>query len=314
MTAHGSRNMLLGITTAALFALADSSHGAERNFCAMTAHALFDACNAQVAADNNVARAVCINISDPAARDQCFEQRKEDRIDGLQLCSDQRDWRLSACTSLGNGRYDPNFDPAHFDDPKSPTNPNAYFPLAVHDRWDYAGGGEHDTVEVADATKLIDGVPCIVVKDVVTDSSNNDLRESTNDWYASAKDGNTWYCGEETAEFESFDNDNPRVPELVDIEGSFKVGRDGAKPGIIALASPKPGDVYLEEFSLANAEDVTEILSTTYTFGNDPELDHLVPQQLADRFCSGNCIVTKNFSLLEPGIIARKYYALGIGV
>jgi len=28
----------------------------------------------------------------------------------------------------------------------------------------------------------------------------------------------------------------------------------------------------------------------------------------------GICVVTKNFSLLEPGIFARKYYAPGIGV
>ena len=102
-------------------------------------------------------------------------------------------------------------------------------------------------------------------------------------------------------------------PELVIIDGSFKAGRDGDKPGIIALASPKVGDVYLEEFSLGNAEDVTEILSTTYSYGHDPVLDEGVPGALAQRFCAGNCAVTKNYSLLEPGLFARKYYARGIG-
>jgi hypothetical protein len=72
--------------------------------------------------------------------------------------------------------------------------------------------------------------------------------------------------------------------------------------------------VYLKEFSLNNAADVTEVLSTTYSFGKSPELDQLVPQQLAERFCSGDCVVTKNFSLLEPGVFARKYHASGIGV
>jgi hypothetical protein len=38
-----------------------------------------------------------------------------------------------------------------------------------------------------------------------------------------------------------------------------------------------------------------------------------VPPVLAQRFCNGNCIVTKNFSLLEPGLFARKYYARGVG-
>jgi len=88
----------------------------------------------------------------------------------------------------------------------------------------------------------------------------------------------------------------------------------GTNPASSLFASPTKGDVYIEEFSPANAEDVTEILSTTYGFGSDPELDRFVPRQLAERFCSGNCVVTKNFSLLEPGIVARKYTALGIGV
>jgi hypothetical protein len=61
---------------------------------------------------------------------------------------------------------------------------------------------------------------------------------------------------------------------------------------------------------------VTEVLSTTYSFGSGgPELDELVPPDLAALFCSaGDCVVTKNFSLLEPGVFARKYSAPGIGV
>ena len=72
------------------------------------------------------------------------------------------------------------------------------------------------------------------------------------------------------------------------------------------------GDVYLEEFSLG-AEDVTEILSTTYSYGHDLVLDEGVPRVLAQRFCAGNCVVTKNYSLLEPGLFARKYCARGVG-
>ena len=38
-------------------------------------------------------------------------------------------------------------------------------------------------------------------------------------------------------------------------------------------------------------------------------------QQLTEeRFCSGDCVLTNNFSLLEPGVFGRKYYARGIGV
>jgi hypothetical protein len=87
-------------------------------------------------------------------------------------------------------------------------------------------------------------------------------------------------------------------------------------PGSIFLAVPKVGDVYVEEASLANAEDVTEVLSTTYAFGNGaPELDQLVPPALAATFCAAaDCVVTKNVSLLEPGVFARKYYARRVGV
>src|SRR5256885_7245022 len=48
---------------------------------------------------------------------------------------------------------------------------------------------------------------------------------------------------------------------------------------------------YLEEYSLGNAEDVTVILSTTYAYGRDPDLDQGVPRRVAERFCAGDCIV-----------------------
>jgi len=179
-------------------------------------------------------------------------------------------------------------------------------------RWEYRGGAESNTVEVLDETKRIEGVTCIVVRDEVR--KGGDLAEATDDWYAQARDGNVWYCGEEVKDFESFDGDDPRRPELVSIDGSFKAGRDGDKPGVIFQALPTAGQSYLEEFSLGNAEDVTEVLSTSYAFGGEAELDRLVPRPLAALLCSGDCVVTRNYSLLEPGVSARKYYARGIGV
>src|SRR5206468_497176 len=76
-----------------------------------------------------------------------------------------------------------------------------------------------------------------------------------------------------------------------------------------------PGETYVEEASLANAEDVTDVLSTTYRYGADAELDRYVPRRLAELFCSArDCVVTRNYSLLEPGIFDRKFYARGVGV
>jgi hypothetical protein len=300
------------LVSGSVLAKGDDDDSDKGRFCSQTANLIFRACGHEVRDDFLIASAKCINVSDQAERAECFADAKASRREGNQLCREQLTGRRDACKSLGEGRYDPDFDPPNFDDPKNPTNPNPYFPLGIGNTWEYRGGDEFNTVKVLNKTKLIDGVTCIVVRDQVF--KDGDLVESTDDWFAQARDRNTWYCGEEVKDFESFDGDDPRRPELVSIDGSFKAGRERDKPGIIFLASPKPGDVYLEEFSLGNAEDVTKILSTTYAFGNDPDLDQFVPEELAQRFCSsGNCVVTKNFSLLEPGVFARKYYAPGVG-
>ena len=49
-------------------------------------------------------------------------------------------------------------------------------------------------------------------------------------------------------------------------------------------------------------------------FGNDAALDTLVPQALADHLCGAGCVVTREFSPLEPDVVEFKYYAPGIGV
>ena len=283
-------------------------------FCTASADALLQGCYAHFIGDRYVRKAVCFNVADSEEREECLADREEQRQEDKELCNEQHLARIRACRVLGEARYDPEFEPELFDDPRSPTKPNPFFPLTVGNKWEYRGGDELNTIEVLNETKLLEGgVRCIVVSDRV--EVGGFAIELTNDWYATAKDGTTWYCGEETAEFETFAGDEPVKEERVSIDGSFKAGRDGDKPGIIFLAQPKVGDVYLEEFSLANAEDVSEVLTTTYKFGQDAELDELVPQALADQLCgAGDCVVTKAFSLLEPGVFERKYWANGIGV
>ena len=286
---------------------------AQGAFCSATAEVMFRACGNQVDEDYWGGIAICVNTEDDRERASCFGDARQERTDGKQLCREQRAGRHSACELLGQARYDPPFEPALFDaDFANPANPNPYFPLGIGNRWEFRSQTQSTRVRVLNETKLIDDVRCIVVRDEVTE--DGDLIESTNDWYAQAKDGTVWYCGEETSEFESFEGDQPRKPERVSIEGSFKAGRDGDKPGIIFLATPAAGQAYVEESSLGNAEDATVVLSTTYSYGKNPTLDQLVPAPLAKLLCAGDCIVTRNFSLLEPGVFERKYYARGIGV
>jgi hypothetical protein len=284
-----------------------------RGFCSETAHTLYAACNAELAADRAVRKGICFNVADAAERDECWEERDAELEDGRVLCKAQKAARLANCRVLGEDRYDPDFDPDQFErDYANLQNPNPFFPLKIGNRWEYRGGDETNTVEILDETKLIEGVTCVVSQDIVV--QNGDLIEDTDDWFCQKKDTSVWYLGEEVKNYESFAGDSPPLPELVDVHGSFKTGRDGDKGGVIFLASPRAGDFYIEEFSPGNAEDVTEVLSTTYAFGRDPELDDRVPQALADRLCgAGDCVVTKNTSPLEPGIFARKYYARGIG-
>ena len=177
-------------------------------------------------------------------------------------------------------------------------NLNPYFPLKVGNRWVYEGGDETITVEVLRATKLIEGVTCIVVNDLVEEDGVK--IEDTDDWYAQREDTrDVWYVGEIVKNFETFDGDRPDEPELVDIDGSWKTGRDGAKPGILIEANPEPGNAYRQEISLGEAEDVAEVLFNTYFYGkppteDSPSLDFGVPEALANAPCSeaDPCVVT----------------------
>ncbi len=285
-----------------------------QNYCSRTADAQSRACGHEATDDFHKARAICINISSQQEREACLAEAEAERTAANQLCGEQLAARKELCGELGEDRYDPDFDPADFDDDfGNLTNPNPYFPLTVGNQWVYEGGDETVTVEVLDKTKLIEGVTCIVVND--RGDEDGELVEDTDDWFGQRTDGTVDYCGEISKNFETFDGDNPMVAELVDIDGSWKAGRDGAKPGTLFPGLPTVGMVYRQEWAPGDAEDAATVLSTNYGFGSDPELDESVPQALAALLCPGNtCVVTGEFSPLSPGGFERKYYATGIGL
>jgi hypothetical protein len=294
----------------------EDDRGGRRGVCSQTANLLFRACGTEAQDDFFKAQAICLNVSDDEERKQCYADAATMRNESRQLCGEQRTARRNVCAALGEARYDPDFDPADFDtDFTNPPNLNPYHPVKIGYHWEYEGEGEVIVIDVLNETKLIEGVTCIVVQDRV--EKDGELIEDTDDWFAQAKNGDVWYCGEEVKDYESFDGDNPKLPELVSIDGSFKAGREGDKPGILFLGSPTPGAVYRQEFSVNNAEDAVRVLSTTYSFGNNPALDQFVPQQLAQLLCSaGDCVVTSDFTPLDPSpeAVERKYYAKGIGL
>ena len=304
--------LTLAIAVASALAAAPAQAG--RPFCSLTAEAQFEACKHEVEDDALSAKAVCLNESSERRREACTDDAREEKREARALCREQRAARLDVCELLGEDRYDPVFDPDDFDDDfVHPASPNPYFPLRVGNRWSYASEDEQTFVRVLDETKRIEGVTCAVVNDRVEE--DGDVIEDTDDWFALGKDSHVVYCGELSQNFELFEGDDPEEPELVELEGSWKTGRDGARHGTIFLAAPVVDVAYRQEFAPGTAEDVAQVLATAYAFGRDRELDRHVPAALARRLCSaGDCVVTAEINPLEPDAFERKYYARGIGL
>lgn len=302
----------LGIAAAVFFVLTGTSEG--RPFCSATARIQFEACLHEVQDDSLTQKAVCLNTADEAERSRCSSDLMATQKEELKLCEEQRNARLDICAAIGEERYNPDFDPANFDvDFTNPPHLNPYYPLKVGNQWTFASPAANETneIEVLASTKLIEGVTCVVSRDLV--KLNGLAKEFTDDWLAQAKNSDVVYCGEEVKDFERFPGDNPNEPELVSIDGSFKVGRNGAKPGIFFLGTPSVGITYRQEYSLGNAEDHATVASTTYGFGNDPVLDEHVPEALAAHLCNNDCVVTVDGLPFDPGVLQRKYFARNIG-
>lgn len=284
----------------------------DRQACSQTSQLMRSACRAETRDDFLVQKARCVNESESGERRECTVEAREAFHEERLNCNDQLAARLEVCDAIGEAPYDPRFEPGDFETSlESLTVPNLYFPMATNHQWIY-GGDEDIQVDILPETKLIDDVTCFVVQDVVRVDGN--LVEDTDDWFAIARaDGGIWYCGEEVKDYEYFEGDSPSLPELVAIDGSFKVERDGDRAGILFPGYPQVGDVFRQEFSLGNAEDIGEVVSTTYSYGYDPELDELVPEELAKLLCRRDCVVVAEYTPIEPGAFERKYYAPGIG-
>lgn len=302
------------LTTVALsWGFVAAAPAAAYGACSRTAWDAFVACHFEVEDDFWEARGICRNESNPDERADCFDEARQKRKEARELCWEQWAARRNLCDALGEGRYDPPFEPQDFEtDLDDLAHPNPYFPLAVGNLWVYEEEEATVTVEVLDKTKQIEGVTCFVVHDL--EEEDGEVSEDTDDWFAHAIAGDVHYCGEISGEFEFFDGDDPEEAELVSIDGSWKAGRDGAKSGVLVPLAPQVGDVYRQEWALGDAEDVAEVLSVDYGFGDDPELDENVPKQLATLLCNDDCRVTREFTPLEPEAEERKYYAPGIGL
>jgi hypothetical protein len=307
---------------AALFFL-QPALAASPNVCDQTTRLLYKACTEDVLDDRLVGYARCANVVDEEAQADCNHDVNEEYAEAAALCKEQRYARFEVCEELGQAAYDQS-------EAWSSTGSGGLFVSAeniVGNQWfdltpgtvnHFSGGGEEIEVTVTQETKLIEGVTCRTVRDVVTDEDGN-IVEDTDDWYAQDIDGNVWYCGELARNYEFYEGGNPEASELVDLDGSWKAFRDGAQPGVVFWADPMAGDFYRQEAAWGDAEDVARVESVDaggLLEGDeceDEEATMAVDEYLNDS-CNGECLVTLEFTAIEPGVFAHKYYAPGVGL
>jgi hypothetical protein len=189
-----------------------------------------------------------------------------------------------------HGPYAPKIDPANF----VRTIDNRYQPFKPGTSFHFKGvrgtTPQTDDEVVLHRTKRILGVTSTVVRDTV--SEHGHPVERTDDWYAQDKQGNVWYMGEDSFEL--------RNGHFVKASDSWESGVNGAKPGIIMPAHPRPGDAYRQEYyPPGKALDEARVLRLsgrlTVPYGS---FKHL--------------LVTSERSPAEPQT-EQKYYAPGVG-
>ena len=198
----------------------------------------------------------------------------------------------SSTAALPQGSEPVDLNPADF----TTRIDNPYWPMSPGSRWVYResdteGTRQRVVVTVTPKTKRIaNGVEARVVHDVVTE--NGQLVEVTDDWYAQDADGNIWYLGEDTAEYEN--------GEVTSTAGSFEAGVAGAQAGVIVPADAEPGLAYRQEYYAGEAEDSAEVLSldeqAEVPFGHFAKVT-----------------MTKDLNPLEPKLLEYKFYARGVG-
>ncbi len=205
------------------------------------------------------------------------------------------------------------FDAMNFPMPASISNP--YLPLPVRSTLVFRGvaGDECEfskqTVGFSDAVYVppyaVNGVQVLVVRDQewVTEAEDGEclidtveLDEDTVDFYAQQNLGDgagaVWYLGEDTFS----PPDEGEGPEC-STDGAWRAGGD-VLAGILMLADPRSGDRYQQEFDEDNAEDMGAVLrkngKVTLEFGEGDTYNR--------------CLVTREWSPLEPGSVEKKWY------
>lgn len=291
--AHAStqETMNLLLTLPLLFTLAAPQVAAQSSAGETLAKTLLD--SARLDAHADFLEEVALALNEPledlpgAVRDAWFE-----RDEAIELAEEQYEARLAVFRAIGSSRYLPELDSNTF----SENITNSLLPYTVGRTMVYekqtAEGLERVEITVLADTVEIEGLTCRQVQDIAY--LDGEVIEDTIDWYAQDANGDVWYIGEIS---KNYDEDG----FLEDIDGSWRYGVDGAQPGIVMFGTPVVGTAYRQEYWINEAEDVARIMADQETV--------TVP---AGTFT--NCLMTLDGTAMEPDAKEYKYYAPGIGL
>ena len=130
---------------------------------------------------------------------------------------------------------------------------NQYYPLTVGSLVILEGEEDGDDIRVEcrvlAETVVIDGVDVRILdhKSYI----NGEIHEVARNFYVEASDSTVCYFGEDVEFYEG--------GELVNTQGTWRAGVNGAKPGVIMPADPSVGQTYFQEFDEGNAQDMGRV-------------------------------------------------------
>ena len=108
------------------------------------------------------------------------------------------------------------------------------------------------------------------------------------------RDGNVWYLGEDTHEYED--------GEPVNADGAWEAGVDGALPGIVMPAEP-------DGRRRRSARSTTPAKPRTWARSSRSGVSRSI--ELGDY---DDVVVMEHWTPLEPDVVEEKWYAAGVGV
>lgn len=197
-------------------------------------------------------------------------------------------------STSGHRDYLPPFHSADFHHPTVINN--RYYPLVVGATWAWKGQFRQQPYTQRDVvlkyTRTIDGVVTRPVLD--QDLVKGTIIAGSIDYYAQDDQGNVWYLGEGTVHYVG--------GKLTDHADSWIAGKEGALPGIFMPARPVSGQrKFQQEFAPDIAADVEHITS--------------VSKRVCEPLrCYDHVVEADETTVLNPGTLAAKYYAPGVGL